>query len=506
MNERLPRTLAGALGALALAVFFLSGLQRLGSPVELGASEGTLLDHAVRFAAGKPVYGPPSLEFIPLAYMPGMPLLAAPLVAIFGPHYWIGRLLDLIAVAGLAALFVGIVRRETGSAALGLAGAGVFVMGQGFTQGCYDMFRPDVIMLLCAVGGAAVLRATRGLLGTCFAALLLGLAFVFKQHGLLFGLAMLPYLFVSDRRRLLPFALAFAICAGGLFLLLRATLGPWFVFYAYDVPKHWSQLSRGRIERYLSFEAFGRFGLMTIPGLLALGTRPWREPLGLWWWFALGGLATGGLATLDPYAFLHTLIPSLCAFALLGPIALHRLTADFAPERRTAANWAILGVVGLQFLALPYSPRVLQPPRHAAAPLASFEKFLSEQKRVLVVFHGYYTWEAGKGTGLSLLPLDDVIRAKGNGLLHRDPDYFTRLFGTLRRGPDRPVLVTDTTLAEVGDVSRPYWASIAPGYRLDDAMSDRVASLELGMDRKYRPRYVYVPVESDSAAGAATAR
>src|SRR5439155_17432587 len=96
MSERLTRILIATFGLLAIAAFFVSGLERLPASTELGSGEGVLLDHAIRFADGQPVYAAPTLEFIPFAYMPGMPLVVAPMVRLFGPRLWEGRLVDLL--------------------------------------------------------------------------------------------------------------------------------------------------------------------------------------------------------------------------------------------------------------------------------------------------------------------------------------------------------------------------------------------------------------------------
>ena len=488
------------MGALAMAAFFLSCFQRLPSPTELGSGEGSLMDHAIRLAAGQPLYAAPSLGWIPLAYMPGMPMLAAVFFHFLGPQFWVGRAIDMLAAAGLCAIFVASMKRETGRWSPGIAAAGIFLLGQGFTLGCYDVFRPDIPMLCLAFAGAATLRFSTAPRGAILSALLFSIAFVFKQHGLVFGLVMLPYLFFADRRRLPAYALSLALFAGGGFVLLRLWFGPWFPFYVYDVPSHWSHVSRQRIEHYISQEAFGRFAMLTVPATLALALRPLRERWGIWWWLALAGAGTGLMATLDPYAFLHTLVPGFCAFSFVGLLSLHRLGAELPEARRLAFGWATAAVVLVQIVALPFSPRVLRPHAGAGAALDEFLVFLRAQPAVSVVFHGYYTHAAGKGTGLSILPLDDVIRARGNSLLRRDPAYFERMFAPLRRGPNRPVIVSDTTLAMIGDASRPYWASLSPGFRLSATLGSLSRRLSPVVGAHDTPRYVYTPVEPESAA------
>jgi len=458
------------------------------------------MDHAIRLAAGQPLYAAPSLAWIPLAYMPGMPILAAPFIHFFGPQFWIGRAIDVIAAAGLTAIFISAMKRETGHWSPGIAAAGIFLLGQGFTLGCYDVFRPDVPMLCLAFAGATTLRFSTGTRGAVLSGLLFSLGFAFKQHGLVFGIAMLPYLFFADRPRLPAYALALVSFSGGVFVLFRLWFGPWFPFYVYDVPSHWSHLSRQRVEHYISREVFGRFAMLTVPATLALALRPWAERWAIWWWLALAGAGTGLMATLDPYAFLHTLLPGFCAFAFVGVLALQRLGTEFPEARRAAFGWATAAIVFVQIVALPFAPKVLRPHPDAAAALEEFLRFMRPLPAIAVINHGFYTNAAGKGTGLSILPLDDVIRARGNELLRRDPDYFEHMFAPLRSGPNRPVIVSDTTLDAIGDASRRYWASLSPGYRLTGTLGTLAGRLSPVVGVHDTPKYVYTPVEPESAA------
>ena len=380
MSRLLAVLSALALWGLALvAIGSVAGLGplRVMSPLEFGVGDGLMLDHIIRVAHGQPLYVEPSLSFISLAYMPLYVYVVAPLVWLFGPHFWQGRLVSLVASLATAYLMARMIRRETGAWTLGVAGAGLFLIGQGFTKGSYDTIRPDPLMLFLTFAGLVVLRTSRGLVGAVGAAALLTAAFFTKQHALCFGLAALLHLAFSDRRRLPAFAIALTVgCVGG-FVLLTRLLGPWFSFYVYDVPSHWSQISHVRIfQGYLGSELIGRFGGLSVPVILSLmlPERPWRGEAGLWWWAGLGGLATGVLATLDPYAFVHTLMPTLAALAVLGPIALHRLAQRLAaPEGSPElARAAICAVLALQFLPLLYPVHSMLPPRGGGGAFAAF--------------------------------------------------------------------------------------------------------------------------------------
>jgi hypothetical protein len=361
-------------------------------------------------------------------------------------------------------------------------------------------------MIAMSFGALAVLRFSTSARGAAIAGVLSGLAFFAKQHGLIFTAAGCGYLLFHDRRRFMPFALAALAVAGGGFALLALWLGPWFSFYVQDVPSHWSQFSRGRVVTYLGEMLMGKLGAMTIPTALAV-TLPAEQKRGgewLWYWAALGGVGTGLLATLDPYAYFHVLMPTLAVFSVAAPIAIHRLGRRLEPATTGVALSACL-VLTLQFLPLLYPVRTLLPrPGAAAAHRDIIAKLHDLPGPVLLPYHGYYTTLAGKGMGLTVLPLDDILRAKGNQLLRRDPHYFDRMFDSLRTGATRPTIVSDTVLAKCGDASLELWQSLEGPYRLSGDMGDLIDRLRPLAGARNAPTWIYTPAAP--AADTSTAR
>ena len=118
---KLLRTITIGLAALAIgALLYVLG-RRLAYPYDLEWMEGGMLCHALRLLEGKPIYGPPSVDFVPFLYTPLYPVVVAGLAKLFGLSYALGRLVSL---AGFfAAMVLGYVfaRREGGSRAAALA-------------------------------------------------------------------------------------------------------------------------------------------------------------------------------------------------------------------------------------------------------------------------------------------------------------------------------------------------------------------------------------------------
>jgi hypothetical protein len=506
--ERLLRAVLAGLSGLAMLVFAALAILRIPHPLELDAIEGVMMDHITRLAHGQPIYVEPSLEFIPLASMPGFAALASLLARAFGPHFWEPRLLSLLGILATAGVVAKVVRVETESRLLALVAAGVLLGGFGITGNPHDVGRPDSIMLFFAFSGLALLRFTNGFWGALGASLLLALAFFTRHHAAWFVVAALVHLAVNERGRLVPFVLGIALFCGGGYALLAQYLGPWFVFFTWDVPTHWWQLSRERVLQYVSGGLIGKLGPLTLSSLLALAlpVRLWRGRGAIWLFAALGGMAAGLMATLDPVAYGHTMVPALVGFCIAGPIALLRVVnhlAAWPDSERAGRSWVMYAVLLLQFVPLAYGVRSQMPhprARQAHAELMSWLR--SYPGPVLMFYHGHYTWQAGKGTTFQQSALDDIIRARGNRLLASDPKYFDRMFQALREGPDRPMIVTDVELEKTGLESRTLWQSVASHYRLEGELGWISEPMKPINAAHRTPRLIYVPIEAEVAEAA----
>lgn len=465
------------------------------------------MDHVARLAQGQHIYVAPSLHYIPLAYMPLFATVSSFLARAFGPALWEPRLVAFSASLVLAALMAVVAFAETRRATLAVAAPGIFFMAFSFTGACYDIARPDSLMLALAFGGLVVLRFTRGVPGALVAALLLTLGFFTKQHAVLFGLAGMAYLLFHDRRRFLPFALALLVgCAGG-YGLLTAWLGDWFRVYTWSIPRGWSQLSPVRIEHYLGQNLFGVMGALSVTTLLSFGLaeRATEKSSVLWYWVWLAAIGTGLMATLDPYAYHHLFMPSLVGLCFVGPVALDRVGRQAeagSGGARGLGTAAIYAVAAAQFMPLLYPAHSLRP--HVRGPEAHdalVQKLRDIPGDVLMPYHGWYDHESGREGSLQIIALDDIERSRGNAIFRQDPKAIERLFEPLRSGANRPTIVTDVYLDAMGG----QWRSLVPHYRLADSLGWMTESLRPVGGNKFAPTYVYVPVEPEPAAAAAPA-
>jgi hypothetical protein len=215
------------------------------------------------------------------------------------------------------------------------------------------------------------------------------------------------------------------------------------------------------------------------------------------------------MATLDPDAFRHVLNPTVVAFSVLGPLSLWRIGRALdppTPERAGGALVAVYLVLMLQHVPLQYPVRSHLPHKYARETLKELEARISAYPgRVIMFYHGYYTWKAGKGTSFQQIALDDIVRARRNALLTRDPHFIDRMFAPLVSGPERPMIITDIALDHTGIESQPWWAEVAKGYRLADSLGDLSPVLDPVDGNHWTPKYVYLPVDSVAAPDSAAA-
>lgn len=495
MIRLLARVLLGGMALVGLGTFVGLAIQRVPYPLELDCIEGVMMDHVTRLAHGQPIFVEPSLEFIPLAYMPGFAALSSLVTRAAGdPGLWQPRTVSFVASLLLMLLIAVIVHRETRRPLFGLAAAGLFAMGFGVAGGSYDLARPDSLMLLLAFTGLATLRRTRGPAGAAAAAMIMSLAFFTKQHAALLILGAAAHLAFQDRRRLPVFALAALAGCGGGYLLLTAWLGEWFRVFTWSIPRGWSEVDRGRILYYFADGLFGAAAPLSVALLLSLAFRPWTwaGQRGLWGWTALAAVGTGLMATLDANAYRHLFMPTLLACCVAAPIAVHALIGRLQQGEPGLLDAEVVGMLLLAVAHLPlFYPAHLQLP-HPRAMEAHYEllaRMRTMPGQVLMPYHGWYAQNSGHATSLQIIALDDIERSRGNELLRRDPEFLARMFAPLREGPGRPWIITDRPLRESGDL----WAAIEPGYRLVDSLGWMHQALKPVTGNQYAPNLIYEP-------------
>jgi hypothetical protein len=317
--------------ALALAAYFGGALlfafaRRLSYPYDLEWMEGGMLCHALRLVEHQPIYGAPSVDFIPYLYTPGYPVLIFILSKIFGLGYLLGRAVSILAFAATLLLGYVYARREGGSRATAAVAMAIPCAAFVPTGAFYDLARPDSLFL--ALVTAALLIGwwgRRSHAAGAAAALLMIAGFFTKQTAAPFMLVLGLALLVASPRVAVTYGLTLAaVGLPSLWLENRASHG-WF----------WTYVSV--MHRKHAFHPARAFVLTPSRLLLLLGpailTVPWavsrRRTPGLIYaaYIAVAGIGAACISYGTQWAYVNALIPGVVLPAIAIGAASGRLLA-----------------------------------------------------------------------------------------------------------------------------------------------------------------------------------
>jgi hypothetical protein len=354
MALRMVRASLFLVTALAVGAFTFEAIRLMAWPQVVDPVETAVLDRAQRFAADGPLYADasePSLR----AVMPGMPVATSLLARAFAARLWEPRLLALLATLACAALVLSIVRRETDSWTLAVAGCGFLVLGHGLLAEPLGIGRPDMPMLLLALTGFLVLRHTNGVWGALLAAVPLAAAFFVDERAAWFLAAAVAACALEGWRRSVTLMLALAIGVGGGYVGLSQLFGPWFNYQAWDAPLRALRFDGGGLLRYVGDHLLGRLAVPTLAAVLsfAMPTAPWRGKGGLWMCFGIAAVLACLTATQSADWAPHALLPGILALAMLGPMSMQRVTGHLSAwpgSTRLAGRGVVLAALALQMI------------------------------------------------------------------------------------------------------------------------------------------------------------
>ena len=291
------------LSLVASLLYLRVGLARVFYPYALDLVEEDMLLQAWRVAQGLPVFLSPNAEFVPQVYMPLFTWLGGQLLRLTGFAFWPLRLISFLSTVGTAVLIVYIGWRESDSKTISLIGGALFLAGYQLVGGWYDLARVDALFTFLSVAGLSVVVYGRSpLKRPLLAGLLLGLAFLTKQNGLVLALIAGFYLFAvmhtgsAKKEKISTFAaiarapfifmLAFLVVAGPPILIWQTGSGGWFGYYVVTIA-YASPLELTRLWNILRWEIVAGMGVLVglwllVAGWQAVGffqrvrTRDWR--------------------------------------------------------------------------------------------------------------------------------------------------------------------------------------------------------------------------------------
>jgi 4-amino-4-deoxy-L-arabinose transferase-like glycosyltransferase len=223
------------LAAIPFAVFLRLVSVRLTFAFDMEWIEGHMLAMATRVARGLDLYPAPSLEFVPAPYFPLYFVITGYLIKIFGPQFWVGRLVSTLATLGTCGLIYHAVRKKVGNGTIAIACASIFLASYGFTKAFYDLFRIDALAIFLLLLAFVVTDPDGSIKRAVLAGVVLTLATLTKQNALMFFPGIACVYFVKDWKKGLAFSAAYLLSVGLICLGINSATGGWFFRYTFEL-------------------------------------------------------------------------------------------------------------------------------------------------------------------------------------------------------------------------------------------------------------------------------
>lgn len=383
------RFLARALFACALAVFVAYAFIYLNYavalfrfPFDYDQGEGFELNDSVLLARGEWPYRDNEVyPFYSSNYPPLFHLMAVPLIWLFGPVYWTGRLLSFLATLVTATAIGCAVWRETRQRGIALL-SGLAFLGSNYVYHVGPLFRQHMTMVMFETLAIVTLTQStdesadermeygrRGIrLRGAGSYLLTPLLFLLlagytKQLALPTVAAAFVFLFMRGPRRALLAGFAFAAVASAIFLAInRATDGQW-----------WINVVLANVNEYQAARAIALyrqwFSLHAVVVVLAASWLVYEiywsrlSAYSIWFAFAVANAALAGKWGAGE-SYFTTAVATACLCAGLALGSLMNASAAWQPAR-AAALMLLVPVLylaqGARLLHLPTTGPVFGP-------------------------------------------------------------------------------------------------------------------------------------------------
>jgi hypothetical protein len=379
------RPLHTILTGVAFIVFLLPviayigiALQRLESPVLLEWMEGGSLQMMYRVLSGKPLYAPPSVEFVPYTYTPLYFYVSAAISEITGRSLFPLRLVSFLAsLASFLFVFL-FVRREARSSIGGMAAVSLFAGSYAVNGNWFDIARIDSLCIALLIAGMWLALGRGRALELVAGGFLVALSFFTKQVAIVVLGPLIVAVMIRHGKTGIYFALASLLFIALGCLALDAIHGGWFLFYVLESP-------RARWENNLSLHHLARATLVeflplcmisiavSVPAIWHLVRRPTR--VGASFLIAVGGLLLAAAwGRVESINFLNSSIPAHLGMALLFGLAVGTYCAN-SRQARTPLIIAAAFVAQLSVFAALLGPVIPTPREQANA--SDYAVFLS---------------------------------------------------------------------------------------------------------------------------------
>jgi hypothetical protein len=418
-HPRAPQILDFALFSIAVAylvIYVWMAFQRLRYPFELEWIEGGMVDQVQRLVHGLPMYGPPSINYVPFLYPPVYFYLSAAASFLLGDGLLPLRLVSFAASLVTFSLIFVIVRHETRNWQIALISTGLFAAAFRVTGAWLDIARVDSLFLALWMLIIYVVKGKKSIGRAVLAGGLAALAYLTKQTALITCLPILAYLFWCNWKYALSFLISATLIIGITTLVFDHASAGWYSYYVFGLL---SQQTDWIILEFLTF--WNNDLLVHVPFAILLvifflGSRAKRDRPGFYLWLSIltGALAGAFITRVKVGGYDNVLLPAYAIISILFGLGLseilkliRQLHLDLRGRLETVIQLACL----IQLVILAYNPFFQVPTKADLQAGQDLVRQLAGVKGpVFLPDHGYISSLAGKATYAHESAIWDVLR------------------------------------------------------------------------------------------------
>jgi hypothetical protein len=394
----LLRVLLLAAAAGYLLLYVVLAVMRMRYPFELEWMEGAMVEQTLRVLEGRPMYAPPTVDYIGFVYPPLYFVLSALVSWVTGPGFLPLRLVSFAASLGSFAVIYRLVRRETGDWHAAVMAAGLFAATYKIGGAWFDVGRTDSLFLFLLLLGFYILRFAETGRGMALAGLCVAASFLSKQTGLLGAMPLVLYALGRSRRSATVFVCTAAVALGLTALFFDFLDGGWYTTYVFT----WA-LEQG--TEHENVWKFWRDDLLRAAPIACGLTAAWfviarrgdRHAYGFYACALVGLIGCAWASRSQIGGWTNALVPAYAGLSIGAGLAIAQLK-QWTATRGSSYLMPIVSLLCLiQFAALAYDPRAQVPTaRDEAAGFEFLARLRAIDGDVWVLHHGYLGRLAGK--------------------------------------------------------------------------------------------------------------
>ena len=453
--EKLFRGLIIAFCFAFIILDFFIIFSRLFYPYQLEWMEGAGLVQVSRLLAGKSLYNPPSIEYVPLIYPPLFFYTSAVAAKLIGLGFGPMRLVSFLSSATCAVVIYLAVSEKTNSKFAALLGAGCFASTFMLTGQWFDIARPDMLAAGFSMLAIYLARENSNVapLRVTLSGFVLALAFLSKQSALIVCLAAVFYYILFNRRCAIWLTLSLAISLGVLYAVFWHNTAGWINYYLFTIPAaHKFEFNPGRIISVL----IGQFApviAFLIAGLtpVVVSLRKLFRDKSYRYYIVIAGalIATGIVGRLNAYSGPNVYTPSYLGIALLVGLEAGWLI-ELAKQAKIhssliLAEWVLLSAQFGFLIPAYFQSKTIPTQQDRAAGDALVARIKSYSGDVVLLDNNYLALYANKTPYFNEMAMAEV---NGLGNLYPQPQWkdLEPQVEILTHAPTTDAVIVDFTL------------------------------------------------------------